>query len=60
MEQKTLVTVLHCSNASAHSNQEAGPSTKQTKTSDDSQLELDKSSATVAIDPVVDGASEIE
>ncbi|KAJ7411324.1 E3 ubiquitin-protein ligase RING2 [Willisornis vidua] len=50
----------HCSNASTHSNQEAGPSTKRTKTSDDSGLELDTSSAAVAMDPVLDGASEIE
>lgn len=50
----------HCSNASTHSNQEAGPSNKRTKTSDDSGLELDNNNATVAIDPVMDGASEIE
>uniref|UniRef100_A0A8D2H127 E3 ubiquitin-protein ligase RING2 n=1 Tax=Urocitellus parryii TaxID=9999 RepID=A0A8D2H127_UROPR len=50
----------HCSNASTHSNQEAGPSNKRTKTSDDSGLELDNNNATVAIDPVIDGASEIE
>lgn len=50
----------HCSNASTHSNQEAGPSNKRTKTSDDSGLELDTNNATVAIDPVMDGASEIE
>uniref|UniRef100_A0A8C2V9G8 E3 ubiquitin-protein ligase RING2 n=1 Tax=Chinchilla lanigera TaxID=34839 RepID=A0A8C2V9G8_CHILA len=51
---------LHCSNASARSNQEAGPSNKQTKTSDDSGLELDNNNATVATDPVTDDASEIE
>ncbi|VTJ77279.1 Hypothetical predicted protein [Marmota monax] len=50
----------HCSNASTHSNQEAGPSNKGTKTCDDSGLELDNNNATVAIDPVMDGASEIE
>ncbi|XP_047393422.1 E3 ubiquitin-protein ligase RING2-like [Sciurus carolinensis] len=50
----------HCSNASTYSNQEAGPSNKRTKTSDDSGLELDNNNATVAIDPVMDGASEIE
>ncbi|KAI5939584.1 E3 ubiquitin-protein ligase RING2 [Manis javanica] len=50
----------HCSNASTHSNQEAGPSNKRTKTSDDSGLDLDNNNATVAIDPVMDGASEIE
>lgn len=50
----------HCSNASTHSNQEAGPSNKRTKTSDDSGLELDNNNTTVAIDPVLDGASEIE
>lgn len=50
----------HCSNASTHSNQEAGPSNKRTKTSDDSGLELDNNNTTVAIDPVMDGASEIE
>ncbi|XP_029394555.1 E3 ubiquitin-protein ligase RING2 [Mus pahari] len=50
----------HCSNASTHSNQEAGPSNKRTKTSDDSGLELDNNNAAVAIDPVMDGASEIE
>ncbi|NXC19275.1 RING2 ligase, partial [Corythaeola cristata] len=50
----------HCSNASTHSNQEAGPSNKRTKTSDDSGLELDNNNPTVAIDPVMDGASEIE
>uniref|UniRef100_A0A5F9CDM3 E3 ubiquitin-protein ligase RING2 n=1 Tax=Oryctolagus cuniculus TaxID=9986 RepID=A0A5F9CDM3_RABIT len=50
----------HCSNASTHSNQEAGPSNKRTKTSDDSGLELDNNNASVAIDPVLDGASEIE
>uniref|UniRef100_A0A673C256 E3 ubiquitin-protein ligase RING2 n=1 Tax=Sphaeramia orbicularis TaxID=375764 RepID=A0A673C256_9TELE len=31
----------HCSNASVHSNQEAGPSIKRTKTSDDSGLDMD-------------------
>ncbi|XP_024649474.1 E3 ubiquitin-protein ligase RING2 isoform X3 [Macaca nemestrina] len=50
----------HCSNASTHSNQEAGPSNKRTKTSDDSGLELDNNNAAMAIDPVMDGASEIE
>jgi len=50
----------HCSNASTHSNQEAGPSNKRTKTSDDSGLELDNTTTAVAIDPVMDGASEIE
>lgn len=50
----------HCSNASTHSNQEAGPSNKRTKTSDDSGLELDNNNTAVAIDPVMDGASEIE
>uniref|UniRef100_A0A8C2V732 E3 ubiquitin-protein ligase RING2 n=1 Tax=Chinchilla lanigera TaxID=34839 RepID=A0A8C2V732_CHILA len=50
----------HYSNASTHSNQEAGPSNKWTKTSDDSGLELDNNNTTVAIDPVMDGASEIE
>lgn len=50
----------HCSNASTHSNPEAGPSTKRTKTSDDSGLELETSSAAVPMDPVLDGASEIE
>ncbi|XP_075473033.1 E3 ubiquitin-protein ligase RING2 isoform X3 [Ascaphus truei] len=50
----------HCSNASVHSNQEAGPSNKRTKTSDDSGLELDANNETVTIDPVLDGASEIE
>uniref|UniRef100_A0A8C5XKR1 E3 ubiquitin-protein ligase RING2 n=1 Tax=Microcebus murinus TaxID=30608 RepID=A0A8C5XKR1_MICMU len=50
----------HCSNASAHSNQEAGPSNKRAKTSDDSALELDNNAAAVAIDPVMDGASDIE
>jgi E3 ubiquitin-protein ligase RNF1/2 len=30
----------HCSNASTHSNQEAGPSNKRTKTSDNSGLNL--------------------
>ncbi|XP_048802536.1 E3 ubiquitin-protein ligase RING2 isoform X1 [Lagopus muta] len=50
----------HCSNASTHSNQEAGPSNKRTKTSDDSGLELDNNNTAVAIDPVLDGASEIE
>ncbi|MBZ3882190.1 E3 ubiquitin-protein ligase RING2 [Sciurus carolinensis] len=48
----------HCSNASTHSNQKAGPSNKRTKTSDDSGLELDNNNATVAIDPVMNGASE--
>uniref|UniRef100_A0A8C5P3D6 E3 ubiquitin-protein ligase RING2 n=1 Tax=Jaculus jaculus TaxID=51337 RepID=A0A8C5P3D6_JACJA len=47
-------------NVSTHSNQEAGPSNKQTKTSDDSGLELDNNNTTAAIDPVMDGASEIE
>uniref|UniRef100_A0A2K5ES38 E3 ubiquitin-protein ligase RING2 n=1 Tax=Aotus nancymaae TaxID=37293 RepID=A0A2K5ES38_AOTNA len=47
-----------CSNASTHSNQEAGPSNKRSKTSDDSGLELDNNNAAVAIDPVMDGASE--
>ncbi|EHB15698.1 E3 ubiquitin-protein ligase RING2 [Heterocephalus glaber] len=51
---------LHCSNASTHSNKEAGPSNKRTKTSDDSGLELDNNNATVATDPVMDGASETE
>uniref|UniRef100_A0A8C5LHH0 E3 ubiquitin-protein ligase RING2 n=1 Tax=Jaculus jaculus TaxID=51337 RepID=A0A8C5LHH0_JACJA len=50
----------HCRNASTHSNQEAGPSNKWTKTSGDYELELDNSNATVATGPVMDGASEIE
>ncbi|CAO2634529.1 E3 ubiquitin-protein ligase RING2 [Lemmus lemmus] len=50
----------HCPNASTHSNQEAGPSNKRAKTSDDSGLELDNSNATVATDPAMDGASETE
>uniref|UniRef100_A0A673CI22 E3 ubiquitin-protein ligase RING2 n=1 Tax=Sphaeramia orbicularis TaxID=375764 RepID=A0A673CI22_9TELE len=33
--------LVHCSNASVHSNQEAGPSIKRTKTSDDSGLDMD-------------------
>lgn len=48
----------HCSNASTHSQQEAGPSSKWTKTPD-SGLELDNN-ATVATDPVRDGAGETE
>uniref|UniRef100_A0A8C5VDN2 E3 ubiquitin-protein ligase RING2 n=1 Tax=Microcebus murinus TaxID=30608 RepID=A0A8C5VDN2_MICMU len=48
----------HCSDACTHSNQEAGPSDKRTKTSDVSGL--DDSNAAAAIDPVMDGASEIE
>uniref|UniRef100_A0A8C2UR04 E3 ubiquitin-protein ligase RING2 n=1 Tax=Chinchilla lanigera TaxID=34839 RepID=A0A8C2UR04_CHILA len=51
---------LPCSYASTCSNQEAGPSNKQTKISDDSGLELDNNNAAVAIDPAVDGASEID
>uniref|UniRef100_A0A2K6P0U5 E3 ubiquitin-protein ligase RING2 n=1 Tax=Rhinopithecus roxellana TaxID=61622 RepID=A0A2K6P0U5_RHIRO len=50
----------HCSNASTHSNQEAGPSNRQTKTTDDSGLELDNNNAAMETDPVMDGASEIE
>uniref|UniRef100_A0A2K6C8I0 E3 ubiquitin-protein ligase RING2 n=1 Tax=Macaca nemestrina TaxID=9545 RepID=A0A2K6C8I0_MACNE len=50
----------HCSNASTHSNQEAGPSNKQTKTTDDSGLELDNNNAAMEIDPVMDGTSETE
>ncbi|XP_063796271.1 E3 ubiquitin-protein ligase RING2 isoform X1 [Pseudophryne corroboree] len=50
----------HCSNASVHSNQEAGPSNKRTKTSDDSGLELDTNNETVTMDPILDGSSEIE
>ncbi|KAK7832760.1 hypothetical protein U0070_026956 [Myodes glareolus] len=50
----------HCSHASTQSNQEAGPRNKRAKTTDDSELELDNNKATVAIDPVMDGASDIE
>lgn len=50
----------HCSNASVHSNQEAGPSNKRTKTSDDSGLELDTNTEAVTLDPALDGSSEIE
>ncbi|KFO29193.1 E3 ubiquitin-protein ligase RING2 [Fukomys damarensis] len=51
---------LHCSNESIHSNQDARPSSKWTKTSDDSGLEFDSNNATVTIDPVMGGATEIE
>ncbi|XP_067892573.1 E3 ubiquitin-protein ligase RING2 isoform X3 [Heterodontus francisci] len=52
----------HCSNASTHSNQEAGPSQKRAKTSDDSGPELDTTNenGTGDPDPVTDGTSEIE
>uniref|UniRef100_A0A2K5YBJ1 E3 ubiquitin-protein ligase RING2 n=1 Tax=Mandrillus leucophaeus TaxID=9568 RepID=A0A2K5YBJ1_MANLE len=50
----------HCSNASTHSNHEAGPSNKRTKTTDDSGLELDNNNAAMEIDPVMDGTSETE
>ncbi|XP_033885489.1 E3 ubiquitin-protein ligase RING2 isoform X1 [Acipenser ruthenus] len=50
----------HCSNASVHSNQEAGPSIKRTKTSDDSGLDMDNTTENVAGDLALDGASEIE
>ena len=49
-----------CSNASTHSDQEAGPRNKQAKTSEDSGLELDNNNVTVATDPGMDGASDIE
>lgn len=48
----------HGSSTSTHSQQEAGPSNKWTKTPD-SGLELDNS-ATVATDTVMDGAGEME
>ena len=44
----------HCSNASTYCNQEAGPSNKGTKTTNDSGLELDNINAIVATDPVMD------
>uniref|UniRef100_A0A3P8SNH3 E3 ubiquitin-protein ligase RING2 n=1 Tax=Amphiprion percula TaxID=161767 RepID=A0A3P8SNH3_AMPPE len=51
----------HCSNASVHSNQEAGPSIKRTKTSDDSGLDMDNAAENGGGDSVIDGgASEIE
>lgn len=50
----------HCSNASVHSNQEAGPSIKRTKTSDDSGLDMDNTTENGAGDTALDGASEIE
>ncbi|XP_058482162.1 E3 ubiquitin-protein ligase RING2 isoform X2 [Solea solea] len=51
----------HCSNASVHSNQEAGPSIKRTKTSDDSGLDMDNSAENGGGDSAIDGgASEIE
>ncbi|KAJ3595368.1 hypothetical protein NHX12_004672 [Muraenolepis orangiensis] len=51
----------HCSNASVHSNQEAGPSIKRTKTSDDSGLDMENAAENGAGDSVMDGgASEIE
>ncbi|KAM4803957.1 E3 ubiquitin-protein ligase RING2-like [Urocitellus parryii] len=43
----------HYSNVSTHSNQEACPSNKRTRISDDSGHELDNNNATVAIDPVI-------
>ncbi|KAL4635072.1 E3 ubiquitin-protein ligase RING2-like, partial [Arapaima gigas] len=50
----------HCSNASVHSNQEAGPSIKRTKTSDDSGLDMDNTTENGGGDMALDGASEIE
>ncbi|XP_045570346.1 E3 ubiquitin-protein ligase RING2 isoform X2 [Salmo salar] len=53
----------HCSNASVHSNQEAGPSIKRTKTSDDSGLDMDNATENgggAGGDMAVEGASEIE
>uniref|UniRef100_A0A4W5M451 RING-type E3 ubiquitin transferase n=1 Tax=Hucho hucho TaxID=62062 RepID=A0A4W5M451_9TELE len=52
----------HCSNASVHSNQEAGPSIKRTKTSDDSGLDMDNATENGGGggDVAMDGASEIE
>lgn len=50
----------HCSNASVHSNQEAGPSIKRTKTSDDSGLDMDNATENGGGDLALDGASEIE
>ncbi|KAI2667487.1 E3 ubiquitin-protein ligase RING2 [Labeo rohita] len=50
----------HCSNASVHSNQEAGPSIKRTKTSDDSGLDMDNATENGGGDMALDGASEIE
>ncbi|KAI4898653.1 hypothetical protein NFI96_025951 [Prochilodus magdalenae] len=50
----------HCSNASVHSNQEAGPSIKRTKTSDDSGLDMDNATENGGGDMAMDGASEIE
>lgn len=50
----------HCSNASVHSNQEAGPSIKRTKTSDDSGLDMDNTTENGGGDTALDGASEIE
>lgn len=51
----------HCSNASVHSNQEAGPSIKRTKTSDDSGLDMDNAAENGGADSAIDGgASEIE
>ncbi|TNN31640.1 E3 ubiquitin-protein ligase RING2 [Liparis tanakae] len=51
----------HCSNASVHSNQEAGPSIKRTKTSDDSGLDMDNAAENGGGDSVIEGgASEIE
>ncbi|XP_057622764.1 E3 ubiquitin-protein ligase RING2-like [Chionomys nivalis] len=49
-----------CRNASTHSDQEAGPRNKRAKTSEDSGLELDNNNTTVATDPGMDGASDIE
>ncbi|XP_055487572.1 E3 ubiquitin-protein ligase RING2-A-like isoform X2 [Leucoraja erinacea] len=51
----------HVSNVSTHSNQEAGPSRKRSKASDDSCPELDNSrEAPVSPDVVGDSCSEIE
>lgn len=50
----------HCSNASVHSNQEAGPSIKRTKTSDDSGLDMDNATENGGGDIALDGVSEIE
>lgn len=50
----------HCSNASVHSNQEAGPSIKRTKTSDDSGLDMDNATENGGGDMALDRASEIE
>ncbi len=50
----------HCSNASVHSNQEAGPSIKRTKTSDDSGLDMDNATENGGGELALDGASEIE